>query len=275
MGRKGSNICFVVLLVAGTPFMASAQAGGPAAGDDTMERGEQIYIAQCSRCHGIEGAGGQGPMLARANLPKGRSVEAISAIVNDGLPDGGMPGTWSLSQNEVRLVAEYVLTLGEIPVEDLPGDPGRGEQIFFGKGRCTNCHIVGGQGEGFGPELTDVGARRNADNLRRSIVDPDEELPLGTGVMGDPAFVSHLTVLASDEAGDEVLGVRLNEDSFTIQLLDRRGRLHSFRKTQSVIEKQYGRSLMTERELSEEEIEDLVAYLANLRGATWNSVSDQ
>lgn len=275
MRRKSSITCLAVLLIAVTPPLTSAQVSRPAAGDDSLERGEQIYIAQCSRCHGIEGSGGQGPMLARPSLPKGRSVEAISAIVNDGLPDGGMPGTWSLSENEVRLVAGYVLTLGEIPLEDLPGDPARGQEIFFGQGRCTNCHIVGGQGEGFGPELTDVGARRNADNLRRSIVAPDEELPLGTGVMGDPAFVSHLTVAAQDAAGDEVLGVRLNEDSFTIQLLDRRGRLHSLRKTGSTIEKQYGRSLMTERELSEEQIEDLVAYLASLRGTTWNSVSDQ
>ena len=261
-----------LLIGVGAPWAASAQVA--VAGDDSLERGEQIYVAQCSRCHGIEGAGGQGPMLARPTLPKGRSVEAIATIVSDGLPDGGMPGTWSLSQNEIQLVAEYVLTLGAVPVEDLPGDPSRGEEIFFGTGRCTNCHIVGGRGEGFGPELTDVGARRNAANLRRSIVDPDAELPLGTGVMGDPAFASHLTVSATDASGDPVIGVRLNEDSFTIQLLDRRGALHSFRKSTSDITKQFERSLMTERELSAEEVEDLVAYLASLRGATWNSVSD-
>ncbi len=275
MRWKGFKAWSVTLLIAGTPLVATAQATEPVAGDGSPERGEQIYNAQCSRCHGIEGAGGQGPMLARPNLPKGRSVEAIATIVADGLPDGGMPGTWSLSENEVQLVARYVLTLGQIPVEDLPGDRARGEAIFFGQGRCTNCHIVEGRGEGFGPELTDVGARRNADNLRRSITDPSDDLPLGTGVMGDPAFASHLTVLATDGSGDEVLGVRLNEDSFTIQVLDRRGRFHSFRKTESTIEKQFGRSLMTERELTDEQIEDLVAYLASLRGATWNSVSDQ
>lgn len=265
----------VFLFIAAMPGVLSAQVAEPVAGDDSLERGEQIYVAQCSRCHGIEGAGGQGPMLARPRLPKGRSVAAIATIVADGLPDGGMPGTWSLSENEIQWVARYVLTLGEIPIEDLPGDPARGEEIFFGQGRCTTCHIVGGRGEGFGPELTDVGARRNAANLRRSIVDPDAELPLGTGVMGDPAFASHLTVSATDAAGEEVIGVRLNEDSFTIQLLDRRGALHSYRKTASNITKQFGRSLMTERRLSEEQVEDLVAYLASLRGATWNSVSDQ
>ena len=69
------------------------------------------------------------------------------------------------------------------------------------------------------------------------------------------------------------MGVRLNEDAFTVQIMDRRGGIHSVRKAEREVEKQFGLSMMPTRDLTSEQIEDLVAYLANLRGVTWKSVS--
>ena len=164
--------------------------------------------------------------------------------------------------------------LGRVATEDLQGDAAAGRALFFGNGRCTRCHIVAGQGNGFGPELTEIGARRGAANLRASITDPSGEMPLGIGVFRSRGFASHLTVQVSPAGGDPVLGIRLNEDTFTIQVMDRRGGIHSFRKGEADLDKQFDRSLMPTRDLSASQVEDLVAYLATLRGATPKAVSD-
>ena len=266
----------VVLAFCATAAAAFATAAHPSAlSAQAVEaaRGERLFVAQCSRCHGIEGSGGQGPVLARPILPRGQSVDQIASLITEGIPDGGMPGTWTLSEDEVLLISEYVLTLGRVAVVELSGDPGRGQELFFNEGRCSRCHIVSGRGNGFGPELSDVGARRGADNLRRSITEPDAELPLGIGILEEPGFRSHLTIRVRDSGGEETMGVRLNEDAFTVQIMDRRGGIHSVRKAEREVEKQFGLSMMPTRDLTPEQIEDLVAYLANLRGVTWKSVS--
>jgi len=67
-----------------------------------------------------------------------------------------------------------------------------------------------------------------------------------------------------------VRGIRVNEDPFTIQVKDSANRFHSFRKSDTKeIEKEFGKSLMPSYRgrLSDAETEDLVAYLASLRGA--------
>jgi cytochrome c oxidase cbb3-type subunit III len=66
-----------------------------------------------------------------------------------------------------------------------------------------------------------------------------------------------------------VRGVRVNEDSFTIQIKDASGRYHSYRKLDLVkIEKDPGKTFMPAfaSSLSGAELDDLVAYLASLRG---------
>ena len=63
--------------------------------------------------------------------------------------------------------------------------------------------------------------------------------------------------------------IRVNEDPFTIQLRDPANRFHSFRKSDTkAIEKEFGKSLMPSYRgrLTDAETEDLVAYLASLRG---------
>jgi hypothetical protein len=69
--------------------------------------------------------------------------------------------------------------------------------------------------------------------------------------------------------GAEVRGIRVNEDTFTIQLKDAGGRFHSFRKSDlAEVRKLRGKSPMPsyERSLTNDELTDLVAYLSRLRG---------
>ncbi|HLH38607.1 MAG TPA: c-type cytochrome, partial [Bryobacteraceae bacterium] len=131
--------------------------------------------------------------------------------------------------------------------------------IYRGKGNCAQCHTVRGEGGVLGPELTDIGARRSAAHLRAAVLDPERTLPEG-----------FLLVRIRTKDGRAITGVRLNEDIFTIQIRDLNGGLHSFIKADlAELEKETGKTPMPSFRavLSAAETDDLVAYLASLRGA--------
>jgi putative heme-binding domain-containing protein len=117
---------------------------------------------------------------------------------------------------------------------------------------------VEGQGGNLGPELTDIGARRSATHLRTAVLDPEKELPEG-----------FLQVRLLTKDGRRITGVRLNEDTFTIQVKDLTGKPYSFIKQDlKDLQKDSGKTPMPSFRptLSATEIDDLVAYLVTLRG---------
>jgi len=168
-----------------------------------------------------------------------------------------MPGAWQLSVREVASVAGYVASLGRMAVEFVPGNTIHGEELFRSRG-CVNCHIVAGNGSANGPELTTVGARRNAGFLRESILKPAAFLPDG-----------FLVVEATTAAGSVIRGVKLNEDNFSIQIGSADGKRHSLDKLAlKDLKRRAGQSTMPAfANLPANDIEDLVAYLASLKGA--------
>jgi cytochrome c oxidase cbb3-type subunit III len=237
-------------------FLMIALAGASAQTAPDVDTGRKLFESQCALCHGQTGGGGRGPSLNRPVLNHAPDDDALRKVVSDGIPPE-MPGAWQLSPREVASVALYVRALGAVAVERLAGDPARGAQVYAAKG-CAQCHIARGNGVGFGPELSDIGARRNAAYLRRTLLAPAASLP------EDFQFVEAVA------ASGAVRGIRVNEDSFTIQLKDAGGRFHSFRKSElKDLRRLRGVSPMPsfERSLSAGELDDLVAYLAALRGS--------
>ena len=90
---------------------------------------------------------------------------------------------------------------------------------------CASCHIVNGQGGGFGPELTKIGQRRAPSWIRQAIVNPGALKSKGTQGILQGGFTEYLPVSVVERNGSEVRGVRVNEDSFTIQLRDAQGNI--------------------------------------------------
>jgi cytochrome c oxidase cbb3-type subunit 3 len=228
-----------------------------------LEGGAKAYTMYCSRCHGLDGTGGMGPPLARPRLRRAADEAAIIGILVDGIPGTAMMAAWSLSEREIAQLASYVRSLGRRPAEALPGDPARG-QTLYARLACATCHIVDGQGAGFGPDLTDVGARRGSAFLRESLVDPGAARPERAVPYEPYYYPAYVIVHAQPREGPELSGVRVNEDAFTIQLRDQQGRVHSFRKADlqrllaepaTSLMPSY-RDLLTGRELN-----DVVAYL--------------
>jgi putative heme-binding domain-containing protein len=222
-----------------------------------LERGRQMFVGHCAVCHGIEGTGGRGPSLNHPSLPRAADDKALVKVIQNGIEGSEMPEAWQLSEREVWQVAGYVRSLGRRAVVKLPGDAEKGKKLYDSKGGCAACHIVRGTGGALGPELTDIGARRSAAYLREALIDPATSTPEG-----------FLVVRVTTRDGKKLWGVRVNEDSFTIQLRDSSGRFHSFRKLDlTQLTKDFKAELMPSyRDFNPAEMDDLVAYLASLRG---------
>ena len=254
-------ICFIfvaflpaVLTIAG-PLPAQDPISSPTA--DDLSQGKRLFVGHCAVCHGIEGTGGRGPSLNQPVLRRVANDFQLFFLIRQGIDGSEMPGAWQMSERETRQVAGYVRSLGRTPVVKLPGDPARGQAIYDSKA-CASCHIVRGQGASLGPDLSDVGARRSPAYLSEALLDPGASAP-----------ESFLLVSVVTRDGNKIRGIRVSEDSFTIQLRDSSNRFHSLRKTEIVeLKKEFGVSTMPSYRdsLSISEIEALIAYLAGLRG---------
>ncbi len=227
-----------------------------------IAKGEKLFLNQCSLCHGAKGEGGRGAILAIPKLSRAPDDDALVKVIEDGIPRTEMGGAWSMNEYEIRQVAAYVRTLGRVPRASVPGDPKKGEQTYRTSGGCVACHglkdstgaVTGGL---TGPELSSIGLRRNVEYLRASLVDPEAAVPEG-----------FLQVRARLADGRVVTGVRINEDTFSIQLRDAADRIHSFWKHELAgLQRDQGKSPMPSYKdrLTPGELDDLIAFLVSLR----------
>ncbi len=249
------------LAILSLPALAWAQSPLDELTAADLAEGEKIFKVHCARCHGIAGQGGEGSNLVRSKLKYATDDQALIDLLDEGIPGTGMPAIWTLDEQQTTQVAGYVRTLGQLEAEEMPGNPGRGKDIYQKSGACPACHIIAGHGIGIGPELTHVGDQRGLDYLRQSLTDP---AAAQSQTMG---YEDYLTVRVKSLQA-EVEGLRVNEDAFTIQVRDMSGTIHSFRKDElTEFEKIFAHSLMPEYSaaLSDEDMDDLISYMMSLR----------
>lgn len=239
---------------------AAAQSGN-------LEKGKQLFLGMCSRCHGVEGAGGEGPNLSRPVLANAPDDATLRSVIRDGIPDRGMPRIRRFTDAELDSLVVFVHSLGRSTGHAAVGNAGKGKVVYQRLG-CSSCHTISGEGGILGPELTNIGAHRAAEYLRQSIIDPAAALPRGVMAIPGRGFNEFLPVRVVTETGQDVRGVRINEDTFTIQVRDTTGKLYSFRKADVKLDKELGKSLMPEYKsrVSGPDLDDLIAYLASLEG---------
>ncbi len=236
----------VVLLL--TPMLQSRQAEGVP--------DEELFGQLCSGCHGPRGEGGSGPglLLGRQVQQMRRlSEQELFRLIRKGVPGTEMP-PFPLPEQQLQQLARFVRSLNAPAIESAAaGNADDGRAVFFGKGSCTNCHMLRGQGGFLGPDLSNIGQGRTLSQLQQALVDPDAEVP--NGFQG-------VTVTTTD--GRQIAGIAKNNDNYSIQILDARGGLHLLRRgdLQSVV--LHEKSLMPgyAGRLSEKEIDDLTAFLS-------------
>ena len=145
------------------------------------------------------------------------------------------------------------------------GHVGRGQAIFEGKGGCAACHRVNGKGPRVAPDLSDIGAIRTPSALQRSLLDPTSAmLPINRPVR------------AVTRDGRTIRGRRLNEDTYTVQLIDEQERLVSLVESRPARVRARRRRRRCRRwpaTLTADEQADLVAYLLSLKGLAMNTLT--
>jgi PQQ-dependent dehydrogenase (methanol/ethanol family) len=165
----------------------------------------------------------------------------------------------------IAAVAVVCPAAGMLAGQQQPANPpgiAAGEALFFGKAGCSGCHEVNGRGGVTGPDLSAVGMN-SSEALSAKIRNPNSPGPAGGG-RGGPS-----TVIVKMRDGREIRGVRRNEDTFTLQMVDASGQLHLLDKTTLAEVRNENRSLMPAdyaSRLSAAEIQNLVAYLVTLKG---------
>ena len=252
--KLASSLFAVALLWAALAAGADSKIKLPTSRADLLN-GEKLFKIQCALCHGVTGEGGRGPSLTHATLMHAPDDAALVNVINNGIRGTEMPGSGVLSDKEVLQTAAFVRTLGKMVQKPVPGDAAHGAEIYRGQGGCAACHSIRGEGGIAGPDLSSIGEARSAPYLRESIVDPGAAVPEG-----------YLLVTVTSKNGGPATGIRINEDSFSIQIRDSAGRSLSFWKGDlAKIDEQPGKSPMPsyKGKLTEPELTDLVAYLAS------------
>ena len=262
-------IAVAVLLISPLAGQNDATANPVAASPATIQEGASLFRTNCSPCHGPNAkGGGRGPDLTSGRWVHGSSDTEIFHTITTGVPGTEMPAN-GIEYLEVWTIITYLRSLAPPKTSSTTGDRLLGEQFFEQKG-CSNCHMVKGKGGLLGPDLSRVGAGRSAAYLAESIRQPDKELSAAmidpNSHFGPPLVWNTVTVVTA--TGEKIVGMAKNEDTFSIQLMDRRQNLHLLLKRNLKQITHQQKSLMPaypEDVLSATELDHLVAYLESLR----------
>ncbi len=257
IGHNAGPWCAVLVLFCASLSAQQPGIQNPYTSADDEAAGARLFRPFCAICHGLDGNGapGIGPQIKRGSPGRTADVELYETI-RDGIPGTGMPH-FTFSEEERWQVVAYVQSLRRTAgAKESASDAAAGAKLFRGKGGCSQCHTVKGEGGRRGPDLSHIGGDRSLEELKRSVLNPNAEV--------SPAYWE---LRATTREGITVTGRRLNEDTFSLQILDSQERLISVIKSDLEEYDLDKNSVMPsfERKLNQREIDDLVNYLATLK----------
>ena len=272
MARVHLALALVLFLA---PFLLRAQETNPFANDPkATAAGESQFRANCAFCHGLGArGGGRGPDLTRAKKRHGNTDADLFRTINDGVPGTAMQqnGTTGqgvgMTEEEIWQVIAYIRSVEKRAATAPAGDAARGDKLFYGAAGCATCHMVQGKGGRLGPELTNIATARSTDALIESVREPSKQL--ATGLIENtkefPQEYETVSVVTSD--GKQYHGVALNEDNFSVQMMDMQQQIHLFEKDKLKSFQKTRESVMPaydEKALSARDLNDLLAYLSQV-----------
>lgn len=254
-------VAVLSLTVAPSDVSAQAREEPPAdnvfTGELDVQMGRRVFQQQCGRCHGEDGTGGEGGPDLTNGFRSASTDEGLFKIVREGIPNTQMVGISRRSTDQSAwMVVAYLNSLNDTNEVALPGTAANGQQLFAGKGNCSGCHMVNGEGGRRGPELSQVGNRRDPAELVSDLRTPDQDVA--------PRW---WTLRVTRPDGSVVQGLRMDEDTFSMRLMDDDENLWSFSKRDVRSYDRIKTSTMpsVNATLTDAEVDDLVAYLFSLR----------
>jgi putative heme-binding domain-containing protein len=249
-----------------------AQDKNPLAKDSNAAKlGEFEFRANCAFCHGLGArGGGRGPDLTRAQKKHGNSDADLFRTINEGVPGTAMPPNGAtqqgvgMTEEEIWQVISYIRSVQVKSSAEATGNAAHGKELFSGSAACATCHMMEGKGGRLGPDLTATGTARSVDYIIDSVRNPSRRLAQGISEAMKEFSQEYETVTVVDDHGQKFQGVVLNEDNFTLQMIDTREQLHLFEKEKLHSLEKSRESLMPkydEKMLPEKDLQDIVAYL--------------
>ncbi len=252
---------FLVLLSAVAAALTAARTHetNPMSTPAEFDEGKKLYRIHCGVCHGMEGKTGRGSRLARRTYRHGNSDAELFDLIEAGIPGTDMPGLW-LEEDEIWKILLFARTFAEKAGEACEagsGDPEAGRRVFEAQGSCLACHTVGSKGGRLGPDMSFAGESFTSEELREALLAPSREVAR-----------RYSTVRLVTGAGERVEGVWMNENLYSIHMMDRAENIRSFRKAGLQSLELADESLMPAYGdlLTAGAIDDLIAYLCTLRG---------
>lgn len=256
-------------------FTAGAWAQNPFANDPKAAKaGEYEFRINCALCHGLGArGGGRGPDLTRPVKKHTHSDADMFQVISNGIAGTAMPANGTngqgvgMTDEEIWQIVAYIRSQEvKAPATSL-GDAAHGKALFYDDANCSMCHMVNGRGGRLGPDLSAVGTSRTHAALVESVRDPSRRLAWGLteATKEFPQEYETVTVVTGD--GKKIKGVTLNEDSFTVQVMDSGERIHLLEKDKLKSFQKSRESMMpkyTTDTLSDKELEDVLAFLASV-----------
>ena len=255
-------LSFVALTIGGVAWSArpiGAQSPAPAAAGlyapADIAFGARLYSAQCATCHAPTGDGVGGVDLASGKFRNATTDQDLTRVITAGIPGTGMVG-FRLNPPEIAGVVAYLRNMKSFDSAGVyAGDAARGRATVERRD-CLRCHRIDGHGSRVAPDLSEIGSIRSAGALQRSLTEPNSKMmPINRPVR----------IVTRD--GQTINGRRLNEDTYSVQLIDDQERLLSLLKSDL---KEY--TILTVspmpsfKNLPADELADLLAYLLSLQG---------
>jgi cytochrome c oxidase cbb3-type subunit 3 len=262
--------------LAGFVFLgAAAYCQNPLAGDaKAAKAGEYEFRINCALCHGLGAhGGGRGPDLTRAVKKHTHSDADMFQVISNGIPGTAMPANGTngqgvgMTDEEIWQIITYIRSQEVKAPPQALGNPGHGKELFYGDANCSLCHMVAGRGGRLGPELTSVGGSRTREAIIDSVRNPSRRLAWGLAEATKEFPQEYESVTAVTADGKKITGVTLNEDSFSVQIMDAGEHIHLLEKDKLQSYQKSRESAMPKYEvevLSDKELEDIVAWLISV-----------
>jgi cytochrome c oxidase cbb3-type subunit III len=236
--------------------------------------GESEFRINCALCHGLGArGGGRGPDLTRAQKKHVHSDAEMFQVISNGIPGTVMPANGTngqgvgMTDEEIWQIITYIRSVEVKAPAKLVGHAEHGKQLFYGDANCSLCHMVEGKGGRVGPELTGVAGSRTREAIIDSVRNPSRRLAWGLteSTKEFPQEYETITVVTGDRK--EIKGVALNEDNFSVQMMDTSEQIHLLEKDKLLSFKKSRESMMPVYKpdvLSDKELDDIVAFLVSL-----------
>ena len=206
-------------------FLAIGEAPDPAA----VQRGKQIFTANCGFCHGATATGGEGgPNLVRSVLVlHDNNGSNIGPVVHQGRPGKGMPAFPAITDAQISDIAAYLKSRiqaaanrGAYEIQNIVvGNAESGKAYFDGTGKCNTCHSATG-------DLAGVAKKYEPDVLQSLILFP---IPPGKSEEDLPEKARE-TATVTEPNGQKVSGFLMHMDDFNVAVQDASGNYHSWER---------------------------------------------